>query len=87
VRIFSITGYQGTAALALARRKRFSGPFTSGLTPLDRRDDLQLAAAVRAVLQFQRTLQDLMDLTRQAGHAWTPEYSSLDQIRACSAHA
>jgi tagatose 1,6-diphosphate aldolase len=45
------------------------------------------------VLQTQglRTLQDLMDLTREAGHAWTPDYSSLDQIRAegdlCSAYA
>ena len=32
VRIFSITGCQGTEALALARHKRCSGPFESGLT-------------------------------------------------------
>ncbi|MCE2659070.1 MAG: tagatose 1,6-diphosphate aldolase [Rubrivivax sp.] len=50
-------------------------------------------AACREVLQTQglRTLQDLMDLTREAGHAWTPDYSSLDRIRAegdlCSAYA
>ena len=48
-----MTGCQGTEALAFARRKRSSGPFASGLTPQDRRDDLQLAAAVRAVLQAQ----------------------------------
>ena len=48
-----MTGCQGTEALAFARRKRSSGPFTSGLTPQDRRDDLQLTAAVRAVLQVQ----------------------------------
>ena len=50
-RIFSMTGRQGTEALAFARRKRSSGPFTSGLTPQDGRDDLQLpGAAVRAPL-------------------------------------
>ena len=48
-----MTSCQGTEALAFARRKRSSGPFTSGLTPQDRRDDLQLAAAVRAVLQVE----------------------------------
>ena len=53
MRIFSITGCQGTEALAFARRKRSSGPFASGLTPQDRRDDLQLAAAVRAVLEVE----------------------------------
>ncbi len=48
-----MTGCQGTEALAFARRKRSSGPFTSGLTPQDRRDDLQLTAAVRALLQVE----------------------------------
>ena len=48
-----MTGRQGTEALAFARRKRSSGPFASGLTPQDRRDDLQLATAVRAVLQVE----------------------------------
>ena len=37
VRIFSMTGCQGTEALAFARHKRSSGPFVSGLTPQDRR--------------------------------------------------
>jgi len=46
-----MTGRQGTEALAFARRKRSSGPFTSGLTPQDGRNDLELpGAAVRAVL-------------------------------------
>ena len=48
---FLITGCQGTEALAFARRKRSSGAFTSGLTPQDRRHDLQLTTAVRVVLQ------------------------------------
>jgi hypothetical protein len=51
VRISSITGGQGAEALAFARHKRSSGPFVSGLTPQDGRDDLQHTAAVRAVRQ------------------------------------
>ncbi len=35
LRIFSITGRQGTEALAFAWRKRSSGPYASGLTPQD----------------------------------------------------
>ena len=49
VRIFSITGCQGTEALAFARHQRSSGPLTSGDPPQVGRDDLALAAAVRAV--------------------------------------
>ena len=37
----------------MARRKPSSGAFASGRTPQDRRDDLQLAAAVRAVRQVE----------------------------------
>jgi len=42
----------GTEALAFAKHKWSSGPFVSGLTPQDRRDDLQLAAAIRAMLHI-----------------------------------
>ena len=59
-----MTGRQGTEALAFARRKRSSGPFASGLTPQDRRDDLQLAAAVGAVFHV-----DLEDPLEQLGPA------------------
>ena len=48
-----MTGCQGTEALAFARRKRSSGPYTSGLIPQDRRDDIQLTTTVRAVLQVE----------------------------------
>jgi len=60
MRISSITGCQGTEALAFARRKRSSGLSTSGLTPQDGRNDLEPAAAVRAMLQveLERTFLD-----------------------------
>jgi hypothetical protein len=66
MRIFSITGCQGTEALAFARRKRSSGPSTSGLTPQDGRNDLELAAAVRTMLQveLEHTLLDAETLAR-----------------------
>jgi hypothetical protein len=69
VRIFSITGCQGTEALAFARHKRSSGPFVSGLTPQDGRNDLQFAATavgtvlhvdVKAQLQRRLTCTQLM---------------------------
>jgi hypothetical protein len=50
LRIFSITDCQGTEALAFARNKRSSGPFVSGLTAQDGYNDLELTAAVLAVL-------------------------------------
>lgn len=41
-------------------------------------------AACRDVLQTQglKTLQDLMDLTREEGHAWAPDYGAFGQILA-----
>lgn len=82
VRIFSITGCQGTEALALARRKRSSGPFTSGLTPQDRRDDLQLAAAVGAVFQVDLESEASAKANFYSSHAVAKTLlSSLAQLR------
>ena len=47
MRIFSIPRRKGQEALAWSRNKRSSGPFLSGPTFQDRRNDLQLTAAVR----------------------------------------
>ena len=50
-------------------------------------------AACREVLRTQglRTLQDLIELTREAGHAWTPDYAGFARIKAegdlCAAYA
>ena len=66
---------QGQEALAWSRHKRSSGPFVSGPTLQDRSDDLQLTAAVRAVLevdlkaklqrrQLKRRLSNLAQLSR-----------------------
>ena len=40
-----MAGHWSTDALAFAGRKKSSGPFASGLTPVDRREALELAAA------------------------------------------